>query len=83
MKLDMRFRGFAGMMFRMFVVRMREMGVMRACFVIAVGNVGRRFAMMFGGVVVVFCGMFVMFGGAFGVRHGRFPFLPHLADGVQ
>jgi hypothetical protein len=83
MKLDMRFGGFAGVMFGMFVVSMGKMRMMRACLVIAIRHMGGGLAMMFGGVFVMLGRMLVMFGGVLGVRHGRLPFLPHLADIVQ
>jgi hypothetical protein len=82
-KLDMSLRGFDGMMFCMLVMSMSEVSVMGARFVIAVGDMGSGFAVMFGGLFVMFGGVFVMVGGVLGVRHGRLPFLPHLADGVQ
>ena len=70
-------------MFRVFVMRMGKMRMMRARLVIAVRHMGGGFAVMLSGVFVMFGGMLVMFGGVLGVRHGRLPFLPHLADAVQ
>ena len=48
-KLDMRLGGFAGVMFGVLVMGMGEMGMMRAGFVVAVGDVAGGCAMMFGG----------------------------------
>ena len=83
MKLDMRLGGFARVMFGVLVMRMGEMRMMRARFVIAVGDVAGGGAMMFGGLFVMLGGVLVMLGGVLGVRHGRLPYWPHLADGVQ
>ena len=80
MKLDMRFGGFAGVMLGMLVVRVSKMRMMRAGFMIAIGDMGRRFAMVLGGVFVMLGGLLVMLGGVFGVRHRSLPVLPHLAE---
>jgi hypothetical protein len=74
MKLDMGFRGFAGVMFGMLVMRMGEMRMMGAGLVIAITHMSGGFAMMLGGMFVMFGGVLVMFGGVLGVRHGRLPF---------
>jgi hypothetical protein len=83
MKLDMRLGGFSRVMFGLFVMRMGKMRMMRARFVIAVGDVAGGRTVMFGGLLVMLCGVLVMLGGVLGVRHGRLPYWPHLADGVQ
>jgi hypothetical protein len=74
MKLDMGFRGFAGVMFGVLVMRMGEMCMMGARLVVAIRHMGGGFAMMLGGMLVMFSGVLVMFGGVLGVRHGRLPF---------
>jgi hypothetical protein len=74
MKLDMSLRGFAGMMFGVLMMRMGEMRVMGAGFVIAVGDMRGGFAMMLRGVLMMLGGVFVMFGSVFGVRQGRLLF---------
>jgi hypothetical protein len=76
MKFDMRLGGFAGVMLGLFMMGMGEVRVMGARFVFAVRDVAGRFAVMLGGFLM-------MFGGVLGVRHGRLPFLPHLADAAQ
>jgi hypothetical protein len=83
MKLDMRLRRFAGVMFGVRMMGVGEMGVMGAGLMIALGDMGRRFAMVLGGAVVVLGGLLVVLGGAFGVRHPRLPMLPHLAEATQ
>ena len=62
-------------MFRVFVMRMGKMRMMRARLVIAIRHMGGGFAMMLSRMFVMFGGMLVMFGGVLGVRHGRLPFL--------
>jgi hypothetical protein len=81
MQLDMSFRGFAGMVLGMLVMRMGEMRVMGAGFVIVIGHMGSGLAMMVGRVLVMLRSVLVMLGGMLGMRHGRLPFLPRLADG--
>lgn len=76
-------RGFAGVMFGLLMMSMGEMRVMGARFVLAVRDEAGGFAMMLRGLFVMLGGEFVLLGGALGVRHGRLPFLPHLADGVR
>ena len=71
MKLDMGLRGFAGVMFGMFVMGVREMRMMGARFVIAILNERGGFAMMLSGMFMVLGGMFVMICSVLGVRHGR------------
>jgi hypothetical protein len=65
------------------VVGVSEMGVMGAGFVVALLDMGGRLAMMFGGVLVMLCGLFVVFGGLLGMRHGRLPRSARLAGAVQ
>jgi hypothetical protein len=83
MKLDMGLGGFAGVMFGLFMMGMGEVRVMGARFVLAVRDVAGGFAVMLGGFFMMLGGEFVMFGGVLGVRHGRLPFLPRLADAAQ
>ena len=83
MKLDMRFGGFARVMFGVLVMRMSEVGMMGARLVVAVTHVRRGHAVMFGGLLVMLCRVLVMLGGVLGVRHGRLPYCPRLADGMQ
>jgi hypothetical protein len=83
MKFDMGLRGFARVMSGLCMMSVGEMRTMSARFVIAVRDEGGGFAMMLRGLFVMLCGEFVMLGGVLGVRHGRLPFLPRLADGVQ
>jgi hypothetical protein len=74
MKLDMGFRGFARMMLGMFMMRMSEMCMMGARFVIAILDQRGGFAMMLGGVFMVLGGVLVMICSVLGVRHGRLLF---------
>ncbi len=83
MKLDVRLGGFSRVMFGVPVMGMGEMRMMRARFVIAVGDMTGGGAVMLGGLLVMLCGVPVMFGGVLGVRHGRLRIWPRLADGVQ
>jgi hypothetical protein len=83
MKLDMGFRGFAGVMLRVFVMSMGEMRVMSARFVVAVRDVSGGFAMMLCGMFVMFGGVLMMLCGVLGVRHCRLSLLPHLAGSAQ
>ncbi|MGA2791945.1 MAG: hypothetical protein ABSE69_00210 [Roseiarcus sp.] len=83
MKFDMGLRGFAAMMFGLFMMSMGQMRMMGARFVLAVRDEGGGFAMMLCGLFVMLCGEFMLLGGVLGVRHGRLPFLPHLADGAR
>ena len=80
MQLDVRFGGLAGMMLGVLVMRVGEMRMMRAGFVIAIGDMSRGFTMVLGGVFVMLGGLLVMLGGLLGVRHRRLPVLPHLAE---
>ena len=71
MKLDMGLRGFAGVMFGMFVMGVSEMRMMGAGFMIAILDERGGFAMMLRGVFMVLGGVFVMICSVLGVRHGR------------
>ena len=74
MKLDMGLRGFAGVMFGMFVMGVSEMRMMGARFVIAILDERGGFAMMLRGVFMVLGGVLVMICSVLGVRHGRLLF---------
>jgi ascorbate-specific PTS system EIIC-type component UlaA len=75
MQLDMGVGGLAGVVLGSFVMGMGEMGVMSARLMIALGDMSGGFAMMLRRAFMMFCGLFVMFGGVLGVRHGRLPFI--------
>jgi hypothetical protein len=74
MKLDMGLRGFAGVMFGMFVMGVSEMRMMGARFVVAILDEPGRFAMVLGSLFVVLGGVLVMICSVLGVRHGRLLF---------
>ena len=74
MKFDMGLRRFVRVMFGMFVMRVSEMRMMGARFVVAILDKRGSFAMMLGGLFVVLGGMFVMICSVLGVRHGRLLF---------
>ena len=73
-KLDMGLRSFAGVVFGMFVMRVSEMRMMGAGFMIAILDERGGFAMMLSGMFMVLGGMFVMICSVLGVRHGRLLF---------
>jgi hypothetical protein len=83
MKLDMGLGGFARVMLGVLVMGVGEMGMMRAGFVVAVGDMSGGSAVMIGGLFVMLCGVLMMLGGVLGVSHGRLPYWPRLADGAQ
>ena len=83
MQLDMRLGGFARVMLGVLVMGMGEMRMMGARLVVAVGDMAGGGAVMFGGLFVMLCGVLVMLGGVLGVRHGRLPVWPRLADAMQ
>jgi hypothetical protein len=70
--LGMRLGGFAGVMLRVRMMGVREVGVVAGVFVFAIVMMAGRLAVMFGGFLVMVGGVFVMFGGA-SCGHGRSP----------
>jgi ABC-type uncharacterized transport system permease subunit len=73
MKLDMRLRSLVRMVLCLLMMGMSQMRVMSARFVVAVADLIGSLAMVLSGALMMFCGVGVMFGGKFGVRHGRSP----------
>ena len=74
--IRMRLGRLVGVVLGVQIVGARKMRVMAGGFVITAGRMPGGFAMVMRGALVMLGGMFVMFGGAFGVSHCRLLILP-------
>ena len=70
MQVERGLRSGVMMMFRLFVVAVREVSVMAGLLMVTFFVMVLRFAMMLGGLFVVLGGVSMMFGGGFRMFHG-------------